>query len=278
MIYKYLVEKRIHIELIPSKSTDRSYSISYDKTMPLFDSYEEAFDRILRDKKDVVKKQKDELVGVKVEKLLASMTGDFDIEFDTSSKELGKQHYRIYKIEDGIASELKGKTIEIEEEFKVIKILKKNLTYALTSTFTDNKYNYQTFYSHFYENLENASIDAENLRYMEPEKFSQLSFFDKSKISKSEIVLDTVFKNFLDGEIKSSKVFDIFDKQLLSNKILDSLSDISSLLNENRVSIKDKDKEIEDTKNELKEANERIDKMLEEKNELRRKLKEIKEI
>ncbi len=274
MIYKYLVEKRLHIDLIPSsKSSERNYSISYDKTMPLFDSYENAYERILREKKELVLKLKDSIVGNKAEALVLKMTGDFEIEFQTDEKDIGKQTYKISAIDDGIYTKIKGKTMEIEEEFSVVKILKKNLIYTITEGFTDNKYNYKKFYSHFYKNLEDASVKTENIKYLEPEKFAQLTILDKSKIHSNELMIDTVVKDFLLGNIKDSSVFDVFNKDIVSRKFFENKEFIANTLRESREKREEDMKEKETLNKKIDEIRKQFNEILEERDSLKEKLK-----
>ncbi len=261
MNYKFYLEKRLHIELKPSRTSERNYSVSYDRTMPFYETRNELYKRMLRDKKDTVLKQKDSIQGTTVEKIIAKMTGDFEVEFETESKDIGKQSFRIYKTENSIVTEIDSPTMRMEEEMVIKRVKKQNILFAVTESFTDNKYNQRKFYSKFFENPEEANTYYENCKYLTPEKFPYLSIFNKDEIKNDEHLMEVAINSFISGEVKDESLFKHFNKKLFGEKLISKMPEMG-------LTMVDLRKDIENKKERIEAINKDLEKIIEEKDAL----------
>lgn len=269
---KYYIKKIFYMK---NSEFGEKYSVSFEDTATLYDSKEEAYERIIREQKYLLKRYNKGIIDISLEDIFKELDKPiFDFSYKSKldiSSNIDLNHLKT--ISNGIFSSIDSKSLSMYTEICYYEIEKENIIYALIDLDTDENKSKYFLKSGFYKNLEEISNLKENSKLSDNE-YKQIAIFDKDDVNDNYDLCYQVVLKVLDGKIDCSNL-EFFDDFLVRECFLDCKEEIINDKRELRDKVKELKEEIDKLTKQLKDSQESNIKVNLELQDERKKIKDI---
>ena len=279
---KYFVQKLYKMDFRHTKEAIKegpTYTINSEKLCTLYDSKQEAYDRILREILGTIKDDNHKYNLEYDEILSCFMKRNFNFVLEKEDKELGDAQVHYKKLPDGIFDELKTDAFTITSNRIIIPVEKENILYTIASPDTNEDFILSDFKCGITDKAEEASYVFENYKFWNEKAFVNIFILDKEKIYDDEFLCKQMVKlGFLEGfspEMKDTLKY--FNPENVAKYSLEIRSDVIKKINELNKTIETKDEEIEKLNKNIEHYKKMCNTRSEEIKKLEEKIENIKD-
>ena len=280
---KYFVQKLYKMDFRhteEAKEEGPSYTIDGERLCTLYDTKQEAYDRILREILGTIKNDTHKYNLEYNEIISFFMKRNFDFVLEKEDEKLGNSQVHYKKLSDGILNELKTDGFTISSKRIIIPVEKENILYTIASPNTNEDFVLNNFKCGITDKAEEASYVFENYKFWHEKDFVNIFILDKEKIYDDDFLCkQMVSLGFLNGfspEMKETLKY--FNPENVAKNMLEIRCDVVEKINDFNKTMAEKNEEIEKLNKSVEHYKKICNTRAEEIKKLENKIDNIKDV